>query len=287
MLFTLFILAFSPFSYAEEKTDLCRKVLNAYCSSVSSFEDGTVKLKNGQEAQCDEGHHFDLSNGDEFIQQLNTVDISDILLQSYPFGETKVPEFNSNFDPGRFRNDTLLQATYGSDFDEVEKNLIPVKVGSFKIQFNKNNGAAAALEAALKEIQSNDAVWKKFTTERSFAGSFVRRFIAGTKRMSAHSYAVAVDFTPKDESKDTYWKWNAKCKPNSTCKKASEGDESNLMLVPPKKFDTMDWQVVKAFEHHGFVWGGKWNHYDTMHFEYRPEFLSRDMKCPALDMDEI
>ena len=27
------------------------------------------------------------------------------------------------------------------------------------------------------------------------------------------------------------------------------------------------------FERHGFIWGGKWHHYDTMHFEYRPELL--------------
>jgi hypothetical protein len=30
---------------------------------------------------------------------------------------------------------------------------------------------------------------------------------------------------------------------------------------------------VEVFERHGFIWGGKWNHYDTMHFEYRPELL--------------
>src|SRR5690242_16362928 len=27
------------------------------------------------------------------------------------------------------------------------------------------------------------------------------------------------------------------------------------------------------FEQHGFIWGGRWAHYDTMHFEYRPELL--------------
>ena len=24
---------------------------------------------------------------------------------------------------------------------------------------------------------------------------------------------------------------------------------------------------------HGFIWGGKWYHYDTMHFEFRPELV--------------
>ncbi len=33
------------------------------------------------------------------------------------------------------------------------------------------------------------------------------------------------------------------------------------------------WDIVTIFEHHGFIWGGKWSHYDSMHFEYRPELL--------------
>jgi peptidoglycan L-alanyl-D-glutamate endopeptidase CwlK len=33
------------------------------------------------------------------------------------------------------------------------------------------------------------------------------------------------------------------------------------------------WEIVRIFEKHGFVWGGKWYHYDTMHFEYRPEIV--------------
>jgi hypothetical protein len=29
-----------------------------------------------------------------------------------------------------------------------------------------------------------------------------------------------------------------------------------------------------VFEKHGFVCGGKWYHFDTMHFEYRPEIIA-------------
>jgi len=31
--------------------------------------------------------------------------------------------------------------------------------------------------------------------------------------------------------------------------------------------------IVQIFEKHGFIWGGKWGHFDTMHFEYGPELL--------------
>ncbi len=34
------------------------------------------------------------------------------------------------------------------------------------------------------------------------------------------------------------------------------------------------WPIVLVFEKNGFIWGGKWHHYDTMHFEYRPELLN-------------
>ncbi len=32
-------------------------------------------------------------------------------------------------------------------------------------------------------------------------------------------------------------------------------------------------EIVKELEKYGFIWGGRWYHYDTMHFEYRPELL--------------
>ncbi len=32
-------------------------------------------------------------------------------------------------------------------------------------------------------------------------------------------------------------------------------------------------QIVRIFEKHGFIWNGYWYHFDTMHFEYRPELL--------------
>jgi hypothetical protein len=32
-------------------------------------------------------------------------------------------------------------------------------------------------------------------------------------------------------------------------------------------------EIVKIFGKQGFIWGGRWFHYDTMHFEYRPELI--------------
>lgn len=39
-------------------------------------------------------------------------------------------------------------------------------------------------------------------------------------------------------------------------------------------------EIVAVFERHGFIWGGRWRHFDTMHFEYRPELLPRRYASP-------
>ena len=74
-------------------------------------------------------------------------------------------------------------------------------------------------------------------------------------RLSAHSYGMTIDIGGNYK---TYWLW---AKPG-----AKETDN-----VPYK--NKMPHEIVEIFEKHGFIWGGRWYHYDTMHFEYRPEIL--------------
>ena len=87
------------------------------------------------------------------------------------------------------------------------------------------------------------------------------RVIADTQTRSFHAYGVAVDILPKSlGGKETYWLWAARNKPEWWNIPYSE------RLHPPAK-------VIKAFESRGFIWGGKWLFFDTMHFEYRPEIF--------------
>jgi hypothetical protein len=48
-------------------------------------------------------------------------------------------------------------------------------------------------------------------------------------------------------------------------------------------FSRKNWpdEIVEAFERHDFIWGGKWWHFDTMHFEYRPEIIAYAKANPA------
>jgi len=92
-------------------------------------------------------------------------------------------------------------------------------------------------------------------------GGWSWRDIAQTQSRSFHAYGLAVDLLPKSfGGRETYWLWAAQ-------KKSDWWNVSyNGRYHPPAA-------VIKAFETYGFVWGGKWLFFDTMHFEYRPEIL--------------
>jgi len=78
--------------------------------------------------------------------------------------------------------------------------------------------------------------------------------IAGTTRRSAHGYGIAIDIATTDAD---YWRWPR-----------VRSDRS-----PPPWRNRIPQEIVDVFERNGFIWGGKWSHFDTMHFEYRPELL--------------
>jgi hypothetical protein len=70
-----------------------------------------------------------------------------------------------------------------------------------------------------------------------------------------HSYGMTIDINVKNSN---YWQWDCKCK-------NEEATLSHRNQIPLK--------LVSIFEKYGFIWGGNWKHYDTMHFEYRPELF--------------
>jgi len=87
------------------------------------------------------------------------------------------------------------------------------------------------------------------------------RNIAETQSRSYHSYGLAIDLIPKSYGgKETYWLWASNRRPEWW------NISYNERYHPPAA-------VIKAFEKYGFIWGGNWTYFDTMHFEYRPEIL--------------
>ena len=66
----------------------------------------------------------------------------------------------------------------------------------------------------------------------------------------------------------TYWQWSG-CKEGKAC-----------TYPQALRQDAILKRMVAVFEKHGFIWGGKWYHYDSVHFEYRPELLIK--QCRSL-----
>ena len=159
-------------------------------------------------------------------------------------------------DAGRIRNEAFFKKIYGNSTTEVEQNLTEIvwcpKLVNQKIKVTTINGIDKIIKKLSSELD-NHPEYKNYLT--NIAGTFNWRKIAGTNRLSMHSFGMTIDINTKYSN---YWQWDCKCK--------NEDAKLNYKNKIPKK-------IVEIFEKHGFIWGGNWQHYDTMHFEYRPELL--------------
>lgn len=191
----------------------------------------------------------------DFQDELDHADLFSQLRQPYRKGSLDTPP-QHNEDPGRLRHMPLFMDMYGKSSAEVAQNLIAVDWApcQCKIQFSRVNGAAQALEAVGLEIEQVGL--SKYVNQS--LGTYQWRNIAGTRRLSMHALGVAIDFKLPN-TLGRYWRWDT----------ASQGQSrrfpSEVLLDEGLN------QIVKIFESKGFVWGGKWWHYDSIHFEYRPE----------------
>lgn len=151
-------------------------------------------------------------------------------------------------DPGRARPDALFTRMYGDcAAGAVERDLVPVRwIGGHRLRFTRINGAATALEAVARDLEALGPDAARYLWPTS--GTYNCRAIAGTTGKSMHAYGAAIDLASRYGA---YWRWG----PRPT------GDKT----IPPA--------IIAAFERHGFIWGGKWAHYDSFHFEYRPEII--------------
>lgn len=216
---------------------LARLTKHYACSSAAD----AVVLPSGTRLPWDDG------KAKTTQQRIDMPDIEDIFALGYPRPETPItPVTDPERDPGRVRVEPLFAATYGMDAHAVESALVPVKLAGQTVRFHEK--AAPALARVAKRL---DALFAEDPTLRRFfkdlGGTYNHRVIAGTDHLSAHSWGIAVDI---GTALSDYWR---------------NGPQ------PPTWRNRIAQSVVDAFEAEGFVWGGRWYHYDTMHFEYRPE----------------
>jgi len=214
------------------------KLIISY-KNIVKCENNRIYLQNGKSFIYDDGKKK------SFKELLNTPDIEDMFKFKYPKHWVNSMPFNQ--DPGRIRFEPLFKEMYGHNSGEVKRNLTTINWFGQRVLVTKVNGVASALRAVRDELKKLPASYKKYLAP--IGGAFKWRHIAGTNRLSVHSFGAAIDINVKYSA---YWRW-------------SKGAYRYQNKIPKA--------IVEAFERHGFIWGGKWYHYDTMHFEYRPEIL--------------
>jgi hypothetical protein len=193
----------------------------------------------------------DGEDGKSFDARLENADIDDMFAIAYaPGTPSGKPALND--DPGRIRNTAFFAKMYGDcGAGEVADNLRPIRwVDGSTLRVSRVNDLAARLQLVADELAKLPrGTWKYLAPS---GGTYNCRSIAGTNRYSMHAYGAAIDVSTAHTD---YWLWN----------EPVEGRYPYRNQVP--------FEVVQIFERHGFIWGGKWYHYDTMHFEYRPELF--------------
>jgi hypothetical protein len=227
-----------------------QRLQKAYPDFIVKADAKSITLQDGTVYRYDDGKKK------SFQELLDQPDLEDQFRFAYPKAFPGAEGVPSMQDPGRIRFMPLFMNMYGKTQEEVRANLreitwLPKTIGS-KIQVTKINGVDKKLEAISTELDQMPEL-KKYLEDPG--GTFVWRVIKGTNRLSMHSFGMTIDINVKYSH---YWQWDCKCSNED----AKLGYKNNI----PK-------QIVDIFEKHGFIWGGKWYHYDSMHFEYRPELL--------------
>ncbi|MCL2196127.1 MAG: M15 family metallopeptidase [Treponema sp.] len=145
---------------------------------------------------------------------------------------------------------------------ETEKKLVRISfLGKSTRVHQAIQKKLAAVESIILQLGKVDPQVQTWINGMGSIEGYGWRNIAETQSRSFHSYGLAVDLLPRNMgNKQTYWLWTSQYRDDWY------NVSYNERYHPPAS-------VIKTFEVHGFVWGGKWPMFDTMHFEYRPEVM--------------
>jgi hypothetical protein len=157
-------------------------------------------------------------------------------------------------------------ALYGGlSREEIERKLIRRSFLGHPVTVHRDIADALdRIERAIFGLAETDGDIPPFLASIRSVEGYNWREIRGTRRMSYHSWGLAVDIQCEQWNnrgrggKAVYWLWE-------------QARNENWMLIPLEERWMPPDGIIRAFENEGFTWGGKWRLYDNMHFEYRPE----------------
>jgi peptidoglycan LD-endopeptidase CwlK len=181
-------------------------------------------------------------------------DIEDMFHYDYPTNAGPLTPA-IDFDPGRVRYKPFFKKLYGASAQAVGQYIVGVrwlpKLGKGNIRVTTIFGIDRRLATISDSLDAMPAKLSCFGNKPG--GGFNWRLIAGTNHLSMHSFGSAIDV---NVGYSDNWHWH-------------KNGASRLVRYRNR----IPMSIVSLFEKHGFIWGGRWYHYDTMHFEYRPEML--------------
>lgn len=217
-------------------------LLESYPDWITGYEDGNLVFADGTTMVYDDGEEKD------FEYMLDNSSPADMFYVAYP-DSVGVPEYLA--DAGRSRCEALFKKMYGNSASEVSSKLVDVEWFGGKVKFTRENGGAEQLSKVYEELKNHPELRKYLNS----SGTFYWRTVRGAKRQSAHSYGIAFDIGVDHSD---YWLW----------KNPGKGETAEIAYS-----NRIPKEIVEIFRKYGFIWGGAWYHFDTMHFEYRPEIL--------------
>ena len=194
----------------------------------------------------------------------------DPMLYSYALGEMRtLPETVPH--PAN-RSTDLLEALLGYTEGDIVLSCSWMDFLDHRVFMHELcRDALSRVERRIYEASLESAEVRDYIASIRIMFSLDRRKVTGSDALSYHAFGLALDIVPKSYGgRQTYWRWT------SVWKAGWDRIPLEQRWNPPQA-------VINAFEAEGFVWGGKWYHFDTIHFEYRPEIilLNRQLKGEA------
>ncbi len=188
-----------------------------------------------------------------FDAMLRDATIAEQLRQRYVPG----PLFHTpprDHSPGRLRNAAFFRRMYGDCRDPrspppLTRIAWMPHTRPQPITVTRVNDVASRLARVIEALEALPDQVKAYLTPS--AGAYSCRDVPDSGQPSMHAAGVAVDIATRGSD---YWAWSR-----------ARGEPRHRNRIPP--------EIVAAFETEKFIWGGKRYHYDTMHFEYRPELF--------------
>lgn len=229
--------------YAEPSIEL-KRIQEAYPDTIQAVSTDYILWKNGNR----------ISIRSSFIDRLASV----FSRQGKVTSDTSISVKDLRCDS----YEPFFKKMYGSTEAEVKKKLVivywmPHVFGKqYPLKVTTVNGVNKKIERISAELEKLPMSYRKYLVNPG--GSFYWRNVKSEKYLSAHSFGIAIDI---NSHYGNYWLWDWQ-----------RGKQRGKYLT---YHNNIPMRIVEIFEQEGFLWGGRWYFYDTMHFEYRPELFAK------------